>query len=438
MKSVSSLILYQLSPRSFTDEGTLAAAAARLGEVAALGVDVIYLSPVFCADNDPELCTWSPRQKASGTNNPKNPYKMADYFHVDEEYGTDEDLKRFVREAHKQGLRVLFDLVYLHCGRNAVFLREHPDYVICDTDGKPIVGEDWPFARLNFQSKGLRAYLLGNMETLLREFDADGFRCDVGSKIPLDFWRDSFSYLKAIKPDLLTLNEGRTPEYIDGVFDMAYDTRWRRTVVDILANGGSVKALREWHDEVALTYGDNAKKLIRYLDNHDTASDCGLARNEIVMTTRGVEAGLVLCNTIEGIPFLWNGYEFCDDAENNMFSNRFYGKRSAISRARSSSADGIRRMAVLKELHRLRHEHKALTDGSLNWVENSAPDDVVSYIRQTNEETILVVVNCRNSTVSVQLSESIAPTEILLQASAELCGDELRIAPYGYWVARLS
>ena len=438
MKPVSSLILYQLSPRSFTEEGTLSAAATRLGEVAALGVDVIYLSPVFCADNDPDLTTWSPRQKASGTNNPKNPYKMADYFHVDEEYGTDEDLRSFVREAHRLGLQVLFDLVYLHCGRNAVFVREHPEYVICDASGKPIVGEDWPFARLNFESKGLRTYLLGNMETLLREFDADGFRCDVGSKVPLDFWRDSFAYLKAIKPDLITLNEGRTPEYVDGVFDMAYDTRWRRTVVDILANGGSAKNLREWHEELAVSHGSNAKKLIRYLDNHDTASDCGLDRNEIIMTSRGVEAGLVLCNTIEGIPFLWNGYEFCDDAENNMFSNRFYGKRSAISRDNSSSAKGIRRMAVLKELHRLRHGHEALTDGLLIWLENSAPDDVISYVRKTEKETVLVVVNCRNSTVSVQPSQRVAPTELLLQADTELCGDTICLHPYGYLVAKLS
>jgi len=437
MKPATSMIIYQLSPRSFTPDGTLNAATRLLPYVASLGVDIVYLNPVFCADSDPDLTTWSPRQKASLTNNPNNPYKMADYFHVDEEYGTDEDLKAFVAEAHRNGLKVLFDLVYLHCGRNAVFLQDHPDYVICGADGKPIIGEEWPFARLNFESKGLRSYLLSNMQVLLTEFDADGFRCDVGHRVPLDFWRESFAVLKQIKPDMITLLEGRDPEYLEEVFDLGYDTRWRRTVVSIFADDTPADSLTKWHDELVQTHGRNARKLTRYLDNHDSASDCGLDRNEIILTNRGVEAALVLCNTIEGVPFLWNGCEFCDDAENNMFSNRFYGKRSAVNWSRSFTDEGLRRLAFVKELHRLHHEHEALTEGALFWVDNSAPDAVISYTRQTENETVLVVVNSKNETLSVSLSDTLKPSEILLQTNTELCGDTLCMKPYGYLVVIL-
>ena len=435
MRPLNSMIIYQLSPRSMTPDGTLKAAEKMLPHVAALGVDIVYLSPVFCADADDDLTTWSPRQKASATENPKNPYKMADYFHVDEEYGTDEDLKDFVKEAHRLGLKVLFDLVYLHCGRNAVFLHDHPEYVICSEDGTPIIGEDWPFARLNFESEGLRSYLLCNMQTLLTEFDADGFRCDVGHKVPLDFWQSSFAHLKTIKPDMITLLEGRPPEYLEEVFDLGYDTRWRRTVVDIFAGESPAAALKEWHDELAQTHGRSAKKLIRHIDNHDSASDCGLDRNEIIMTSRGVEAALVLCNTIEGVPFLWNGTEICDDAENNMFSNRFYGKRSAVNWSRGFTQEGVRRLALVKELHDLHHEHKALTEGELCWVGHSAPDEVISYLRQTTEETVLVVVNGKNRPVSVSLPDTLRPTQTLLQAGASVCDDALSLAPYGYLVA---
>jgi hypothetical protein len=69
-------VMYQIQPRAFTPEGTLRAATARLPKVAELGVDIIYLCPVFVADDDPNVQGWSPRQKKSGMNNPRNPYRM--------------------------------------------------------------------------------------------------------------------------------------------------------------------------------------------------------------------------------------------------------------------------------------------------------------------------------------------------------------------------
>ena len=117
-------VMYQIQPRAFTPEGTLKAATTRLHELADLGVDIIYLCPVFVSDDDPNTKGWSPRQKKSGMNNPRNPYRMKDYYHVDPEYGTDDDLKAFINEAHKLRMRVLLDMVYLHCGPSAVFLAE--------------------------------------------------------------------------------------------------------------------------------------------------------------------------------------------------------------------------------------------------------------------------------------------------------------------------
>jgi glycosidase len=76
-------VMYQIQPRAFTPEGTLKAAAARLPKVADIGVDILYLCPVFVSDDDPSKEGWSPRQRASGMNNPRNPYRMKDYYHVD-------------------------------------------------------------------------------------------------------------------------------------------------------------------------------------------------------------------------------------------------------------------------------------------------------------------------------------------------------------------
>ena len=186
-------IIYQLALRTFTPEGTLCAATKHLESLKELGVDWIYLTACFKADADPDRQTWSPRQIASGCDNPNNPYKIADYFHVDEEYGSDEDLCAFIARAHTLELKVMLDLVYLHCGRNAPFLKQHPDYVLQNADGSFVIGERWPFARINFSNSSAREYLFRNIIALSRsESKKNDVSCiaenDVGKVIQNEFF----------------------------------------------------------------------------------------------------------------------------------------------------------------------------------------------------------------------------------------------------------
>ena len=113
-------VIYQIWLRAFTPEGTLEAAKARLPEVASLGATIVYLPPVYLQDDDMRREFWSSRQRSCGANNPRNPYRVKDYDLIDPEYGTEDDLKAFIAEAHRLGLRVLMDLVYFHCGPTCV------------------------------------------------------------------------------------------------------------------------------------------------------------------------------------------------------------------------------------------------------------------------------------------------------------------------------
>ena len=91
-------VMYQIAPRSFTDEGTLKAATEKLPHIADLGATVVYLLPIFLQDDDTRRETWSPRQKQSGANSPYNPYRIKDYNRIDPEYGTETDLHNFVKK----------------------------------------------------------------------------------------------------------------------------------------------------------------------------------------------------------------------------------------------------------------------------------------------------------------------------------------------------
>ena len=178
-------VMYQIQVRAFTEEGTLKAAERKLPYLKDLGVTIAYLVPVMKMDASTDRTYWSPRQVKCGF--AKNQYRISDYFHVDEEFGTDQDLKDFCAAAHRLGMKVLFDLVYLHCGPTAPFLKEHPDFTWWNEDGTVKKGP-YRFPKLNFANPGLRKYFDGNVRYLLTEYGADGFRCDVGDGIPLDFW----------------------------------------------------------------------------------------------------------------------------------------------------------------------------------------------------------------------------------------------------------
>ncbi|MBP3359723.1 MAG: hypothetical protein J6N52_02625 [Clostridia bacterium] len=429
------MIIYQLALRTFTPEGTLNAAVKLIPYLASLDIDIVYVCPFFVEENDDDIATWSPRQIASGTNNPKNPYKIADYFHVDSEYGTDEDLKAFVDEAHANGLLIMFDLVYLHCGKNAVFIQENPNFVIRDEKGNTSVGETWPFARLNFESRELREYLIGNMEYLLTEYGVDGFRCDVGDGIPLDFWDEAHKHIYNIKPDLIMLNEGVKPEYLENVFDMEYGFEWNSLMIKIFTGEASARELKELYIREQETYGKNTSHLIRTIDTHDIASNAGLNRNEIIMTSKGVEAALVITNTFDGVSFIWNGYDVCDNNENCMFSNREHGRRSSINWSRAFTQEGLRRNKLIKAIHSLHHNSDAVVNGKFKWIENNAPDEVISYCRYSNRQKLLIVVNSKNKAVKTELLSDINPVRIVMSGGARNNGNTIDLDAYGYIIA---
>jgi len=381
-------VMYQVQARAFTPEGTLAAATACLPQVAALGVDIVYLCPVFVADDDPDPRFWSPRQKASGMNNSRNPYRMKDYYHVDPEYGTDDDLKAFVAEAHRLGMRVLLDMVYLHCGPKAVFLDEHPDFVERDDEGN-IVYAAWNFPKLNHANPELREYLWKNMEYWCREFDVDGFRCDVSDGIPLAFWETARERLEKIRPDVALLAEGTRPADQLKAFDLDYGWGFP---------WDSAARFRARWEKMRDERPRGGARFLRFIDNHDIANDAFHNRVEKAWGTRRVNAALALIFTLDGVPFLYNGQEVADTARHSIFG------RLPIDWAAGETPAGKARFAFCQKLCAMRHAERALTHGEVVWLDNDRPEAVASFVRRTTGEELLSVVSLSKDPVEVRIA----------------------------------
>ena len=283
-------VMYQIFLRPFTPGGTLKSAMRMLEHLAELGVDILYLCPVTEADGDMRTEFWSDRQQACGLGNPKNPYRVRDYYRIDPEYGTDEDLKRFTAYAHELGMRVILDLVYYHCGPCAVFIPHHPDFVKREADGSVRNGR-WHFPELNFDSPALREYLLANMEYFIREFDVDGYRCDVADGVPIDFWEEGRRRIEAIKPDVMMLAEGSAPEEQISAFDLNYSFSWGH-LYDVFAGNAPAADMPElWKElQAHLLPGARvieAKGLVAapgLVDMHVHLRDPGFTQKEDIFT----------------------------------------------------------------------------------------------------------------------------------------------------------
>ena len=393
-------VMYQMFLRPFTPEGTLDAAARLLPNIAALGFDIVYLCPIVEADDDPRVEFWSQRQKISGCNNPRNPYRMADFYRIDPEYGDDEALERFVRKSHALGLKVILDLVYLHCGPSPVFLEDHPDYMQLAEDGT-VKNGPWCFPLLNYESPALREYLWSNMEYFINRFDVDGYRCDVGDGVPLDFWEEGRRRIEALKPDVFMLNEGMKPDALLHAFDLNYEFGWQTALCKALTGEDTVQGMvarwQEMHDKLP-----EGGRVIRFIDTHDVANESYDVRLETLLGTRGVEAALVINYTLDGMPFVYNGYEVCDTAKHNIFANREHG-RCFIDWSGALTEKGQQRMTLLCELNDLRHTELALQEGQTTWLSSTQPDRLAAFTRTCGSERILVLVNTADAPLGARV-----------------------------------
>ncbi len=395
-------VMYQLFTRMFTPEGTFEAARRKLPELQDLGVNVIYLTPHQLSDDDPDPRHWSARQKACKLGNPKNPYRQKDFFAVDPEYGTKEGLKRFIDDAHALGIKVMFDLVYFHCGPKAVFLQEHPEFIVRNADGTPKLG-DWAFPEMDIAKPAVREYLYSNMIGLLRDYNVDGFRCDVADMLPVDFWEEGARRCRALKPDVFFMCEGLKGDDQISAFDLTYGFYTQWALVDILAGKVSADLLEKaWRAQVR----DYPRGFhwMRCFENHDFANvNPGQKRKEALYGHDLNAAMLATCFLLDGVPMIYNGQEIADAAPHSIFANRDHGAWH-IDWSRANDAAAQTRRDLVKRLARLRHANPALFDAPVVW--HKLPDPKVAYAftrTLPGGKSITLAVNISKQPVSFTL-----------------------------------
>jgi cyclomaltodextrinase / maltogenic alpha-amylase / neopullulanase len=218
----------------------------------------------------------------------------------------------------------------------------------------------------------------------LKDFDLDGFRCDVAGEVPTDFWENARAELVKIKPDIIMIAEANKQELLTKAFDLDYAWPFHSTITDVLENGAPAQTIIfDWQKEHE-RYPQGALEM-RFSDNHDEKR--AIAR----FGERGTLASSALVFTMDGVPMLYNGMEAGDTTES--------GAPALFEKLPVFWPIAERRPNFLpfyKQLIAIRKAHPALQQGETEWVRNGAPERVLTFFRRAAGEEYFVAINVSN------------------------------------------
>lgn len=360
-----------------------------------LGVTALYIGPLF-------------QSVGHG-------YETCDYRQVDSRLGTNDDLRDLVAAAHERGIRVVFDGVFNHVGRDffayrdLVSRREESPYrdwfVNVDFGGNNsfddgLSYETWGgydlLVKLNQRNPAVRDYLLDTVRFWVSEFDVDGIRLDAADVLDFDFMHALRALTNQIKPDFWLMGEVIHGEY----------SRWvNGDTLHAVTNYSLHKALYSGHNdhnyfEIAHTVkrnydmgGDRVDglRLYNFVDNHDV--------NRIwtkLADKRHFYPVHVLEYTLPGTPSIYYGSEFAIEGERTNYADDML--RPALT---LSDFDASPWPAFFARLGQVRHETPALSYGEYR--ELALTNRQYAFARLLPGGSVIVTVNNDDNPATLQV-----------------------------------
>jgi glycosidase len=363
-------VIYEVNVRQYTPEGTFNAFAEHLPRLKNLGVDILWIMPMYPIGE-------MERKGTLGSY-----YAIKDYTAVNPEFGTLNDFKALVNQAHGMGLKVIIDWVPNHTSPDAVWT-VNKDWYVTDSLGEFVIEHDWTdIAKLDYNNTDMRRAMIDAMVYWLKEAHIDGFRCDVAGNVPVDFWEAAVKDLKAVNPDLFMLAEAEEPPLQREAFNMYYTWHLHNVMNKIAQGAADVTILRLALDEMNRKFPAYTIPMI-FIFILDENSWNG---TEFERMGEAARTFAVLTYLLPGMPLIYNGQEVGFDRRLAFF------EKDEIN-----WYDNANFTAFYRDLNYLRKNNPALYSqdkgGPLVEIKNSVPLAVFSFERAVKGNKVIALFN---------------------------------------------
>lgn len=357
--------------------GDFESLASRLDYLQQLGVDVVYLNPIFHAYSN-------------------HKYDTIDYFTVDPQFGSQEQLRELCEALHARGMRLILDAVFNHMGRRSpLFQSAHSQEQGPEKDYFTF-NDDFPngylgwrnvanLPELNLDNPRVRDWIYATPESVvqhyLREVGIDGWRLDVAPDIGFNYLSELSEAAHACKPGCSVIGEcWNYPEQWLTVLDGVINMHVREKLLGLLSGKMSPFALSRSFDRLLDEAGiEGLLRCHLVLDNHDIPR---LATVLPEFNQRHLARTLQM--TLPGCPVIYYGSEL-GMAGGADPANRAPMRWDLVDENNADYAD-------INQLIKIRQENPALRFGDLRMLDSTR---LFGYLRLTDKarETIIVVCN---------------------------------------------
>ncbi|MFB6230922.1 MAG: alpha-amylase family glycosyl hydrolase [Salinibacter sp.] len=417
---VQDAVVYEVFVPDASKEGTFQGLIGRLDEIQRMGVTTLWLMPIHPIGK---------KRRKDDIGPLGSPYSIRDYYAVNSDYGTKEDFRALVDSVHARGMHIILDLVANHTAWDHPWLEKHPDMY---SDGPingftvPVLNGDttnWTdVVELDYASSKTRQKMIDVMQYWVREFDVDGYRCDVAHAVPLDFWENAIDSVETHK-EVLMLAEAAEPEMHKVGFDQTYAWPFYGALKRVWEEDAPVRTLATQVDTTLANLPGAAKRL-RFTTNHDeTMWDA--PPPALFDGMEGSKAAFVLATSMPGAPLVYNGQELGVTDSVSFFARTPYNwDQDAEIRA------------FYRDYLNLYRDSPVLREGTLT-IHTPKAEDVLVYERSTDAETLVVAVNVRDTPKTISLPDAYSGTSLTNAMTEQTVeGDSLTLDAYGYRLLR--
>ncbi|HTF29571.1 MAG TPA: alpha-amylase family glycosyl hydrolase [Flavitalea sp.] len=367
--------IYEVNIRQYTREGTFNAFKEHIPRLHHMGIDILWLMPV----------TPISVEKRQGTFG--SYYAASSYIDIDPIYGTADDFRDIITTAHYYGMKVIIDWVANHTGYDHVWTKKHPNFYRKDAKGNFTELYGWlDVIDLNYEIPEMRLEMISSMKHWVKEFEIDGFRCDMARTVPVDFWIEARSECDSIKP-LFWLAECEILNYHE-VFDVTYGWECMRAcdkffkgevpftdIIDVL--------IKYSH------YPAGSRKLL-FTSNHDENTYWG---TEFEKYGVAAKAMAIFSCTFPGIPLIYSGQEKPNTKRLAFFEKDFIDWEG-----------NIEMQDFYSTLLTLRKRNQSLQENASVLLITPDQPEILVYLCRRHHERVLVMLSFSGKDVSFTIN----------------------------------